>query len=198
VKCSTNNAFNSINLGDISFISFVDNDTTITIKIQLMSTSNIISYVKAQNALNKDKNLMVLSKDNYFYRFIVEVSERNVKLNNEYYYNAKSITINSSNKSYDFGDKDSTVLPDWDRSSNYGTLTDPKYEIKSILGFNLYDIESINNVLLDDNVELTINLYKGTRSDLGETSYKVIVKNDSLKQIKSLIDIEKDFIYDLK
>lgn len=194
IKCSLNTG-NVLNIGDISFTKNVD-DTTLSFNVKLKTGIAVTSYTSVQNSLSEN-NKFVLSKDNYFVRIMVDVVKKNVNLDsNKYWYKAKNIAIVSDNGTYEFADGDSFVNPDWDRSSNRGTIYEPKYDMTSKLGYNINNLEKFNNVISGDNIMLKIVLFNGLNGDNGETTLEVKLSNDDKLKLSKIVDFENLFIYE--
>jgi len=186
---------NVINIGNISF-GKTQEDTILSFSVKLKTGISVTAYTGTKQKLVGD-DIIVLSRENYFIRMMVDITKKNVKLDTNNNFNAKSITIKSDTGTYEYGGRDSLVLPDWKRSSMRGTYQDPKYDMTSILGYNLYDLDKINNVLEGDNVVINVNLWNGLNKNSDrETTYTIELNEEELTKLREIVKFEKLFIYE--
>lgn len=185
-----------ISIGNISF-----NQSNVKLTFKIRSDNALVPRTGVSNILT-DSNDPILSKKWYFVRVLADIYKNNVPLDTNNWYSSKSIIISSNNGIYEFDKNiDSMVIADHERSNNHGTIFEPKYDMTSNLGYNLYDIDKLNTVLSGDNMSITLVLAKGLLDEdlkpTGEEEKITVSLNDEQKQVlKEIIDFSQNFFCD--
>lgn len=186
------NASPFIIIGGINITRRPEDNIKISLQTDLYASNPIL-----WNDINNPEKLPILSKKNYFKRISVEIKKDNQPTpSTEHYYEAKTIEITSDAGTYKMSDKDSLVMPDWDRTSNGIYYYEKTHNFTSMLGYNLRNLDEFNKVIKGNNVAIEITLYNGLNEDKGETKFKIDLTEEEKNKFLELVEFENNFIYE--
>lgn len=186
----TDDDYKNITISNEKMTKIIDNRDFISVKFNLKSSIALISSTIVKNAL-------VLSKDNYYLTMVVEIEKRNIPLDTDNWYANKSFIITSDTGSYELKESDSKLISNHDRSSNYGSIQEPKYTLTSKLGYIINDIPNFYNVINGNNINVMLILAKGLDESGEEEKIEISLSDDEVKSLKEFSDFLKDYIYEL-
>ena len=181
LKATMDSTTKTITISSSSITKVIENQNFANISFNIKSPTALVSYVGAQNEL-QNENKSVLNKDWYSIYITVDIQKHNVSLDTNNWYTNKSIIMNSDKGTYEFEENDTTTIANHDRSSNTGTLSDPRYTMTSKLGYNLYDLNKFNDVISGNDVTITLILSKGIDENGEEKEIKLHFKDNEVLQ----------------